>query len=324
MTLFSQVQAADVRLRGHIEETPFVTCRSLSDAMGTEVVVKAEHRQHTGSFKLRGAFNRLLTLGREERARGVVAASSGNHGAAVAYACAVLGISAKVLVPETASSAKLMKIREQGAEVVLFGTDGLDTELEARRLSHETGAPYVSPYNDETVMAGQGTLAVELVRQGAPLDRVYVAVGGGGLIGGMAAYLTEAAPNVRIVGALPVNSPVMAESVRAGRVVEMESLPTLSDGTAGGIEEGSITFGICRALVHEWVTVSEDEIARAMRLWAASHESAIEGAAGVAIAAMLREAAHLGGQRVGVVICGGNIAMDRWREVVGHSGRRAK
>jgi threonine dehydratase len=313
----SEVLHAERRIRPHILETPVQSSPALSALSGAEVVIKAEHEQTTGSFKLRGAFNRLLTLPEDDRQRGVVAASSGNHGAAVAYACQALGIQATVYVPEGASPAKVGKIRSKGAAVVHYGTDGLDTELEARRVALETGMCYVSPYNDVAVMAGQGTLAVELHRQAGTLSRVYVAVGGGGLIGGMASYLAEVAPTVQIIGALPEASPVMAASVAAGRVIEMPTLPTLSDGTAGGMESDSVTFEVCRRLVHAWVTVSEDEIAGAMRLWATHHDGEIEGAAGVAMAACLRDAGRMDGARVGIVICGGNIAHDRWAEVTG-------
>lgn len=311
------VLEAERRIRPHILETAVQPSPALSGLSGADVIVKAEHEQATGSFKLRGAFNKLLTLSEDDRRRGVVAASSGNHGAAVAYACAALGIRARVYVPEGASPAKVARIRAKGAEVVHYGTDGLDTELEARRVALETGTSYVSPYNDVAVMAGQGTLAVELLRQVWNLSRVYVAVGGGGLIGGMASYLAEFAPSVRLIGALPEASPVMSVSVAAGHVVEMPTSPTLSDGTAGGMEADSVTFEVCRTLVHEWVTVSEEEIAGAMRLWAKHHPGEIEGAAGVAIAACLRDAGRIDGSRAAIVICGGNIAHERWTAVTG-------
>ena len=311
-------QAAD-RLRGFTVRTPYEQSPGLSQFLGTAVWTKGEHRQHTGSFKLRGAFNKLLGLSDADRKRGVVAASSGNHGAAVAYACAALNIAGKVYVPEGASSAKLKKIRDQGAEVVLFGSDGLDTEIEARRMAEVLGATYVSPYNDPDVVAGQGTVALEMLQTGPTPDVVYVAVGGGGLIGGIARYLADIAPATRIVGALPANSPVMAESVKAGRIVEMPWLATLSDGTAGGIEPGAITFDICRQFVHEWVTVTEGEIAEAMRLWARGSDEPIEGAAAVAIAALLRDAGRLHDVRVAVVICGGNVSREVWQGVVGGS-----
>ncbi len=309
------VRVADRRIRPHIPETPARVAPSFGREHAATVYLKEEHRLPTGSFKLRGAFNALLSLPDEARRAGVVAASSGNHGAAVSFAAATLGIRATVYVPEGASPAKVDKIRSHGATVVFFGTDGLDTEVEARGAAKRTGAAYVSPYNDPAVMAGQGTIALELLRQVPALDRVYVAVGGGGLIGGIATVFAGQTPQVEVVGVLPENSPVMAVSVRTGRIVEMESRPTLSDGTAGGIEADAITFPVCRDHVQRWVTVGEDEIAESMRWWAANEPGVIEGAAGVALAALRQDAELVRGRRVAVVICGGNIAADRWNEV---------
>lgn len=317
MDLHTQVLEASARIRPYVRETPYRPSPALSQVTGWEVVLKEEQHQHTGSFKARGAFSKIVRLAPDERHRGVVAASSGNHGAAVAHAASVIGLQAKVYVPQNASPAKVDKIRASGAEVVFFGTDGLDTELEARRVAEAEGAVYVSPYNDWDVMAGQGSVAVEMTRQLPPVDRVYVAVGGGGLIGGIAAYLATAMPAARVVGVLPANSPVMAESVKAGHIVEMASLPTLSDGTAGGMEPGSVTFDICRKFVSEWKTVDEAEIADAMRLWSAHEPGMIEGAAGVALAALLRDSARKPKQRAAVVICGANVKVETWRQVVG-------
>lgn len=310
--LGERIEEAERRIRPHVLETPYRHLPALAIG-GWDVFAKEEQHQHTGSFKARGAFSRLLALGPAERRAGVVAASSGNHGAATAHAASVLGVTARIFVPVTASPAKIDRIRGAGAEVVLFGTDGLDTELEARRVAERDGMPYVSPYNDLDVVAGQGSVAVEMLRQGPVVDRVYVAVGGGGLIGGMAAWIHRLSPAIRVIGVLPANSPVMAASIRAGRIVEMASAPTLSDGTAGGIEAGSVTFDICRQFVHGWATVSEGEIAAAMRWWAAHEPGMIEGAAGVALAALWRDARQLPAQRAAVVICGGNITPERWR-----------
>lgn len=316
-----QIRQARERLRAHIRQTPFDLSLPLSERLQGEVRLKGEHLQHTGSFKARGALHKVLCLTPDARARGVVAASSGNHGAGLAWACKLAGVPAIIYVPEQASPAKVANIRGYGAEVRHFGTDGLDTEEHARAVADRDGRTYVSPYNDLEVMCGQGTIGVEMAEQAGPLDSVIVAVGGGGLIGGIAASLKAIMPNVRVIGALPVNSPVMAESVAAGRIVVRESLPTLSDGTAGGIEAGAITFPVCQALVDEWVLVTEDEIAAAMRRFVEEHHQLIEGAAGVALAALERRAAAggargLGGERVGVVLCGANIATPRLLDVL--------
>lgn len=314
--LAAAIVAAEGRIRPYVRETPLIDSAALSDALGAEVFLKLENLQRTGSFKLRGAVNKLISLDEAERARGVVAASTGNHGAAVAHAGRALGIPVTVFVPEGASPVKVEAMRRSGAEVVVFGTDGLDTEVRARAVAAERGRAYVSPYNDWDVVAGQGTVGVELRRQAARLDAVVVAVGGGGLIGGSGAHLKAHWPHVRIIGAQPAHSAVMKASVRAGRVLELESRPTLSDGTAGGIELDAITFALCRALVDEWVEVEEVEIAREMRYAIEVEHLLVEGAAAAAVAALRRCAASLRGQRVAVVICGGNVSAERVRGVL--------
>ena len=307
-SLRAGVVAAHARIRSLVRETPCLEAASLGAGSGGSVYLKLESLQHTGSFKARGATNRVLSLGDAERREGVVAASSGNHGAGVAWACRAARTRALIFVPETASPVKVDAIRRLGAEVRHFGTDGLDTELHARQVAADRGMTYLSPYNDRDVVAGQGTVAVELAVQLESLDAVYVAVGGGGLIGGMAAHLKAVMPHVKVIGAVPANSPVMAASVRAGRIIEMESLPTLSDGTAGGIERDSVTFPLCQELVDEWVEVSEPEIAAAMRACIEREHLLAEGAAGVALAAYARNASRHASERVCVVICGGNVS----------------
>lgn len=314
-TLVGKIAAAETRIRRYVRETLLVPSPALSEVTGADVWLKCENLQVTGSFKVRGATNRLLTLPEGTRDRGVVAASSGNHGIAVAHAGRALGIPVAVYVPEQVSPVKMADMRRLGATVISFGTDGLDTELEARRVAESEGRFYVSPYNDLAVVAGQGTVAVELRRQLDRVDLVVVAVGGGGLISGIAADLKHYGPAVRIVGAQPANSRVMLESVKAGHVVDLPSLPTLSDGTAGGVEAETVTFPLCRELVDEWVQVPEDEIARAMRHAIEVEHLLIEGAAAVAVAAVQR--ARLAPRdRVVIVLCGANVSADRLREVL--------
>ena len=253
---------------------------------------KLENLQHTGSFKVRGAANKLLSLPPEERTKGVVAASSGNHGLAVAYTARRLGASCTVFVPEGASTTKVRAMREYGAEVIFHGDDAALSEARAREWSEEEGLAYISPYSDPEVIAGQGTLAAELVGQSDgidAIDAVFVPVGGGGMISGVAGYLKGVlGEGVRVYGCQPENSAVMYESVRAGRVLDLPSEATLSDGTAGGLEPQSITFEPCQTLVDEWVLVSEGEIAEAMNLFMDAHHYTIEGAAGVSVASFLK------------------------------------
>lgn len=308
---------AAVRIEAIVCKTPLRASARLSAMTGRDVRLKLENHQHTGSFKLRGAVNRLMTLDDSTRAAGCVVASSGNHGAAVAWAMQKLGVGGVIFVPEKTSSAKVDAIRSSGGDVRFFGTDGLDTELHARAYAAEHGMFYLSPYNDPEVVAGQGTCGIEIIEQMSEVDTVYVAVGGGGLISGVASVVKHHNPAARIIGCQPLNSPVMARSIEAGRIVDIESGPTLSDGTAGGIESGSITFDWCRQLVDEFVLVDEDAIARAMRNYIEDENEVIEGAAGVALAALEEKCNETGGEHVTIIICGGNISRDSLATVTG-------
>jgi len=303
----AEVHRAEPLIRPHILHTPLVLSPVLVEATGTIVWAKLENRQHTGSFKLRGALNALLCLDPAERARGVVAASSGNHGAAVAYGARLLGVPALIFVPTDAAPAKIGKIEGYGAQVRRHGDDSLLSEVAARAYAAAQGLAYLSPYNDPHVIGGQGTIGLELLRDLPDIDAVYVAVGGGGLIAGIAAALKDANPAIQVIGCSPERSAAMIASVAAGRIVEVGHAPTVSDGTAGGIEPDAITFPACRDLVDRYVALPEAEIIAAMRLFMVAHGEPIEGAAGVAIAGLLRDRDMLRGSRVAVVICGGNI-----------------
>ena len=296
------------RLDGHIERTPLRRSTAFSDALHADVYFKLENHQTTGSFKLRGATNRILTLAAAQQEKGCVAASSGNHGAAVAFAMRAHGVDGIIFVPEQTSPAKIEKIRRYGGDVRLFGTDGLDTEEHARQYAAEHGMFYLSPYNDEQVIAGQGTCGVEIVEDLPDVDAVFIAVGGGGLMGGAGAVLKTHNADVHIYGCQPLASPVMTRSIEAGKIIDMASEPTLSDGTAGGIEQGAVTFVLNQAVVDDWEVVDEDQIAAAMRAYIDSEGEPIEGAAGVAIAAMLARRNELAGKKVVVIICGGNVS----------------
>lgn len=257
----------------------------------------------------------MLALSRDELERGVVTASTGNHGAAVAFASSQLNAKATVFVPANASASKLANIRRRGGEIREYGEDSAETEVFAREYAAEHELTYVSPYNDPLVIGGQGTIAVELERQLDTIDTVIVAVGGGGLIAGIASHLKATRPATRIIGCSPSNSPVMIRSVEAGQLLDLPSTPTLSDGTAGGVEAGAITFPVIRDQVDEFVTVSEPEIASAMLSFMDVHSMLIEGAAGVAVAAYRKVAGDLAGKNTVVVLCGGNIGMDTLRGV---------
>ena len=302
------IAAAGRAIAPYVRRTPLFASPRLSELAGADVHLKLENLQHTGSFKLRGAMNKLLSLSPAQRSAGVVAASSGNHGAAVAYGCRLLGVRGLVFVPDHASPAKLQAMRREGVEVRMAGDDSLVSEQAARRFAEEQGLAYLSPYNDPAVVAGQGTVGLEIAEQLPGVEVALVAVGGGGLIGGVAAALKAHNPQVQVIGCLPQNSPVMAASVERGEIVDLPSLPTLSDGTAGGIEPGAITFDLCRTLVDDWVLVREEEIASAMRLLVESERLLVEGAAAVPVAALCQAGKRWRGKQVALVLCGGNIS----------------
>jgi len=304
------------RISPNVRETALDHSPYFSELTGANVFMKLENLQHTGSFKLRGAFNKLLQLTPEQRRTGCVTASSGNHGAAIAFAMKKLGITGVIFVPEQTSSAKVDAIKRSGGDVRLFGTDGLDTETHARAYAAENNMAYLSPYNDDDVVAGQGSIGVELAKQLPKVDAVFIAVGGGGLISGIGSFLKSVNSEVEIVSCQPAASAVMTESVRAGEILDLPSEPTLSDGTAGGIEAGSITFDICRDVVDRYVVVTEEQIAHAMREFIDSHHMLLEGAAGVAIAGFLEIADEYKGKNVVIVICGGNVSRETLKKVI--------
>ncbi len=302
---------AEGRIRTRVLETPVEPSPVLSDLTGATVYCKLENLQVTGSFKARGAFNRLLAMTDKERECGFVTASSGNHGAAVAYAARALSISGIIFVPATASRLKIENIRRLGGDVRTYGHEGGVTEVHARAYADEHGMSYISPYNDPLVIAGQGTIGAEIARQVPGVDVLVASVGGGGLIAGTSGFLKANRPTLFTLGISPRNSMAMAASVRAGRIVETEHLPTLSDGTAGGLEPGAITFELCRRLVDEFLEVSEEEIAAALRLFIESHHMLCEGAAAVAVAGLLKARERVRGKTVVAIICGANISVDQ-------------
>ena len=304
---------AEQRIRPYIRTTYLEPSLVLSDAQ-RNVYLKLENLQHTGSFKLRGAIHKLLSLSPDEKQRGVITASTGNHGAGVAYGLKALGIKGIVFVPENVSSAKVANIQRLGAEVRVYGNDGVLTEVHARGFAQQNNMTYISPYNDATVIAGQGSIGVELSRQLDPIDTVMVALGGGGLISGIAAYLKNLKPSVNIVACSAENSAVMMHSVKAGRILDLPSETTLSDGTAGGVEENTITFELCQNLIDDYVAVSEDDIKIAFRTFLESHHMLIEGAAAMVIACYEKSKVNLKGNIV-LVICGANISLENLKSV---------
>jgi len=300
------VAAAYQRIRPSVRETPVEESPALGGS--ASVYLKLEHLQHTGSFKFRGACHKIARLTPGQAASGVVAASNGNHGLGVAAAARARGIAAEVYVSAHVSRAKAQRIEACGAVIRHAGGDPLAAELAARRAAEVSGRIFISPYNDLDVVAGQGTLAVELHSQVPGLDAVYAAVGGGGLIAGIGGYLKSVSPRTEIVGCWPENSPVLYECLRAGRVIEVPERPTLSESTAGGVEPESVTLALCRSVIDRCVLVSESEIRAAMRLVLETEHWLVEGAAAVAVAAFRRDARRWDGKKVAIILCGRNVS----------------
>lgn len=308
--LAQMVEAAARRIHDFVIETPLEPVPELLPGHSGGIFFKLENLQQTGSFKLRGASNKILSLEREQAARGVIAASNGNHGLGVAAAAKRARIAAEVYVSAHVSPSKAKRIEEYGVQIHRAGEDPLEAELAARAAATEQGKVFISPYNDAEVMAGQGTIAAELRRQLSAIDALFVAVGGGGLIGGIGAYMKRISPRTEIVGCWPENSRVLYESIKAGHIIEVPEQPTLSESTAGGLEPGSVTLAICQSVIDRSVMVTEDDILNSMQRVRSLRGWMIEGAAGVAVAAFLREAGRYQGKTVAVVICGGNLSAE--------------
>ena len=307
---------AEQKIRPYIQKTPLEYSHYLSKTTRSQVYLKLENLQFTGSFKVRGAMNALLSLSKEQRARGVVTASSGNHGIAVAFGLQTLNINGSIFVPEDTSSTKVAAISNYGVDTRFWSTDCLETEMHAHSYAEQNDMVYISPYNNVHVVGGQGTIGVELCQQIKHVDVVLAALGGGGMISGIAEYLKTVFPHAEVIGCSPVHSPVMAKSMQAGQILEMESLPTLSDGTAGGIEKEAITFPLCQRLVDDYILVSEEEIRHAMRLFIETHHMLIEGAAGVPLAALLKTPERFQEKTVVIVLCGANLSLETLKTVL--------
>jgi threonine dehydratase len=308
--------AAEKRIRPHIRQTSLEPAADLSRENDGRVFFKLESMQHTGSFKVRGALNRLLAMDEREVRAGVITASSGNHGLATAFGMNRLGINGTIYLPEKASPLKVRMLKDLGAKMRFHGADCDRTEAFARRQAEKTGKIYISPYNDPYVVGGQGTIGLEILEQLPKVDCILASVGGGGLIAGIAGAVKAVRPTTTVIGCLPENSPAMSVSVRAGRILDVPTYDTLSDGTAGGIEPGAVTFDACSRLVDRWQLVSEQEIRRAMVQVFERHRLVIEGAAAVTVAGFAKLVPRLKGKTTVLVICGRNVDMGVFRTVV--------
>ena len=315
MKIHQEVLKAENRIRKFIRKTPIEFSPYLSKLCNCNVYLKLESEQLTGSFKIRGAFNKLLSC-KNELNNGFITASTGNHGKAVAYVSKMLNIKGTVYVPTKVSQTKLEAIKIYGINIKKYdGTSG-KTEIHARRVAEKQKIQFISPYNDIDIAAGQGTVGYEVWGQLQNIDAVFVCIGGGGLISGVAGYLKHKNKNLKIFGCEPRNSCAMSASIKVGNVIEVEHKPTLSDGSAGGIEPGSITFDFCKKYVDEYIQVSEKEIKNAMIFMIEKHHKIIEGAAAVPIASLIKKKNLHRNKNIVVVLSGSGVGIDVIREVV--------
>ncbi|MEJ2086795.1 MAG: threonine/serine dehydratase [Acidobacteriota bacterium] len=316
----AEVREAGKRISNLVRRTPVEESRWLGRTAGCSVSLKLENLQISSSFKLRGAANKLLSLGEDERRKGVVAASTGNHGAAVAHLLTRFGWPGVIYLPETASPSKIRALEEQEVELVLVGSDGIDAERIARTEAERSGRIFLSPYNDVKVIGGQGTIGLELEDQIERIDTVLIPVGGGGLAAGVGGYLKAIDDSIEIIGCQPLASRVMYESIQAGEVLELESSPTLADGTAGGVEADSVTLPLCQEVIDDFLLVDEGEILAAIRHMLTRHHLLIEGAAALPIAALLQSARRFAGKSVVLILTGARLSMNALARVVSAEG----
>lgn len=304
-----EIVRAQHRLAPHLQLTPLEAAPDI----GCSVWLKLENANKTHSFKIRGALNAILSLDEDARAKGIIAASSGNHAAAVAYAAQLTGASAQILMPKTTPKKKVNGVRRYGAEAILFGDNYDEAEAEALRRVSE-GGTWVSPYNDASVIAGAGTIGLEILEQLPEVERVVVPVSGGGLIAGVAVAVKQLNPEIEVIGVNAESAPAMYNVFHGGDHSQMWD--TLADALSGDLEAGSITVPICKQYVDNMLLVSERQIADAMRFMLEVHGWVVEGGGAVGVAAVLAEVLPADGRATAVVVSGGNVDLAVLRQAV--------
>ncbi|MCX7016553.1 MAG: threonine ammonia-lyase [Candidatus Sumerlaeota bacterium] len=321
------IQAAAARLSGKIWKTPLERSDYFSSLAGREVASKMENTQRTGSFKPRGALNKILSASQAERARGFIAASAGNHAQGMAHAGRVAGADITIVMPEGAPINKIERTRRLGARVILHGHVYDECQVEARRLAETEGLIFVSAFDDPTVIAGQGTIGLEILEQWPDVDTIIVPIGGGGLIAGIAIAVKALAPRVRIVGVEPTGANAFSRSLRANASVTLPSLDTFADGVKIKTP-GAIALRVARSLVDEVVEVDDEETARAVLLYVEEDKSVVEGAGALPLAALLSKQVGNLGRNVCLVVSGGNIDVNLIARIINQglaqSGRLAR
>ncbi|MBL0093279.1 MAG: threo-3-hydroxy-L-aspartate ammonia-lyase [Piscinibacter sp.] len=315
MLQFAEIEAAAARLKGVAHRTPVVSSRTLDDLLGMQVLMKAENLQRMGAFKFRGGYNSVNVLSDEERSRGVVAFSSGNHAQAVALAARLHGCAATIVMPHDAPALKLAATRGYGAEVIVYDRYKEDRAEIAARLTQERGASLIPPYDHLPVMAGQGTAALELIEDAGPLDALIVCAGGGGFLSGCAVAAKHLLPGIAVFGAEPERGNDMQQSLRSGQLVHIDVPRTICDGQQTQ-SPGKHPFEVIRALVTDVLTVPDPVVVEAMRFVFERMKLVLEPSGACALAALMHHRDRFRGQRVGVTLSGGNIGIDRFVALV--------
>lgn len=312
----SDVMLAHRRMALYVANTPLIKSQWLSSAVSADVYMKLENTQVTGSFKYRGALN-ALRWAKDNHSGKIFTASAGNHGLGVAEAATHTDSDVTVCIPVTASPLKKQKLQSYSVALIPHGNDMDATEAFAKRLSVEKKGFYVSPYNNPQVIAGQGTVALEMLQTLPTLSMLVVACGGGGLIAGIATVAKAINPSIKVIGVVAGNSPAMLSCINAGRIVTAYCDKTIADGIWGNVEEGAITFPIVRELVDDWIAVEEVDIIGTIFDFLDNEGMLIEGSAAAAVATISKKMIHpRPKEKVGVVVCGGNIARNEWREIL--------
>ncbi|WP_292317574.1 hydroxyectoine utilization dehydratase EutB [Mesorhizobium sp.] len=316
LVTLQHIRAARERIAGKVERTPCVVSQSLSERVGHPVHLKLEHHQTTGAFKLRGASNAIAALSPEEKSRGVVAASTGNHGRALAHAAKLEGMRAVICMSKLVPENKLDAIRRLGAEVRIVGNSQDDAQQQVDRLVAEEGLAMLPPFDHPDVIAGQGTLGLEIMEQVPGAACVLVPVSGGGLAAGVAAAVKGVSPRTKVIGISMARGAAMKASIDAGRPVQVEELPTLADSLGGGIGlDNRLTFAMCRDLLDDVILLAEDEIAAGIRHAYEKEREIVEGAGAVGIGALLASKVKVSGPTV-LILSGRNIDMSLHRRIV--------
>ncbi|MGW8289481.1 MAG: threonine ammonia-lyase, partial [Candidatus Bathyarchaeia archaeon] len=300
------IEYARNTIASFIRCTPLVQSRFLTTFCGCPLFLKLENLQITSSFKPRGVFNKLLNLSNEEQNRGIITASAGNHGQAVAYAAQKLGYCARVIVPTHTPKIKIDGIKKYGADLILFGENYDEAEREAKKLARKDGCAYISPYNDELIIAGHGTIGLEILEALPDVEVVMVPLGGGGLLSGISIAMKSIKPDVQVIGVQSKASPVMYESLKAGRIITVEkAVNSIAEGLSGNV--GPITFGVVQKYVDRVVLAEEETLRKVVHLlWVHDHQ-VVEGSGAAGVAPIIENKPVFKGKCVVSVVTGGNI-----------------